>query len=59
MFHTFIFQPLYNALVMLTAFIPGHNLGLAIIILTLVVRFIFLPLQKQALNTQRKLKEFF
>lgn len=57
MFHTFIFQPLYNALVMLTAFIPGHNLGLAIIILTLVVRFIFLPLQKQALNTQRKLKE--
>ena len=57
MFHTFIFQPLYNALVALTAVVPGHNLGVAIIILTVVVRVILLPLQKKALTTQRKLKE--
>jgi len=57
MFHTFIFQPLYNALVALTTFLPGNNLGLAIIVLTITVRLILLPLQRQALRTQRKLKE--
>ncbi|MCR4329531.1 MAG: YidC/Oxa1 family membrane protein insertase [Candidatus Roizmanbacteria bacterium] len=41
----------------LTAFLPGHNLGVAIIILTFGVRLILVPLQKKALGTQRKLKE--
>lgn len=57
MFHTFIFQPLYNALVALTAVVPGHNLGFAIILLTFIVRLILLPLQRRALMTQRKMKE--
>lgn len=57
MFHSFIFQPLYNTLVALTAVLPGHNLGLAIIILTLGVRVILIPLQRRALATQRRLKE--
>lgn len=57
MFHTIIFQPLYNTLVALTAIFPNHSLGLAIITLTIIVRLILLPLQRKALATQRKMKE--
>lgn len=56
MFHSFIFLPLYNSLIFLVGILPSHNVGLAIIILTVCVRVLLVPFQKQALNTQRKLK---
>ncbi len=56
-FHTFFFEPLYNALVFLSSILPGHSIGWAIIILTLIVKFALLPLYRQSLHTQRKMKE--
>ncbi len=38
MFHTLIYVPLYNALLWLVQVLPGHDLGLAIILITLLVR---------------------
>ncbi|MDP3784569.1 MAG: YidC/Oxa1 family membrane protein insertase [bacterium] len=52
-----LYRPLFNALVFLTAFLPGHDVGLAIILLTLLVRFILLPLSHKSLTTQIKLKK--
>lgn len=57
MFHNFIFLPLYNGLVAIMELIPGIDLGLAVIIFTIVVRFILFPLSKSALLTQVKMKE--
>lgn len=56
-FHVVFFQPLYNALVWLTDVLPGGDVGLAVIILTVVVRLILFPLQHKMTHTQRKMKE--
>ncbi|MDO8493307.1 MAG: YidC/Oxa1 family membrane protein insertase [bacterium] len=57
MFHSIFYQPLYNALVFLTALIPNHDLGLAVVLLTLLVKVILIPISHKTIKTQRKLKE--
>ncbi len=57
LFNLIFFQPLYNGLVWLTDVLPGGTVGWAVVILTLVVRFILFPLQHRMLHTQRKIKE--
>jgi len=56
-FNIIFYQPLYNSLVFLTSVLPFHDLGLAIIFLTVIVRFILLPLSHKSVVTQRKIKE--
>lgn len=51
-----LYRPLANALVFLTSLLPGHDVGLAIILLTLLVRLILFPLSHKSLLTQIKLK---
>lgn len=51
------YEPLYNALVWLSAVLPGHNLGLAVIILTVAVKAALLPLQRRVSHTQIRMKE--
>ncbi|MEK7535983.1 MAG: YidC/Oxa1 family membrane protein insertase [Patescibacteria group bacterium] len=55
-FNTLLYQPFYNALVFLTAILPGGDVGFAVIALTIVVRFILMPLTHKQLHTQRKMK---
>ena len=57
LFNTFFYRPLYNVLILLSSITPGHDLGLAIILLTLVVRLAFSPLSHKALHTQKKMRE--
>ena len=57
LFNTFFYRPLYNILIVLSGLVPHGDLGIAIILLTLVVRLIFAPLSHKALHTQKKLKE--
>lgn len=47
-----IHQPLYNGLVFLIDAIPGGNVAVAIIVLTLVVKLILFPLTKKSIRTQ-------
>jgi Preprotein translocase subunit YidC len=42
MYHNFVYQPILNTLLWLYG-VLGNNLGLAIIVLTLLVRFILIP----------------
>ncbi|MFA5830292.1 MAG: YidC/Oxa1 family membrane protein insertase [Candidatus Paceibacterota bacterium] len=56
-FHTFFFQPLYNALVFLVDVLPGGNVGLAVIILTLLVKFLLFPLSQKSITTQAKMRK--
>ena len=57
MFNTFIYQPLYNALITLLYIVPGANAGLAVVLLTLIVKILLLPFSISASVTQRKMKE--
>lgn len=55
-FRQIFFLPLYNALVWLSSVLPGSDIGLAIIVLTLLVRLVLFPLQHRMSKTQRLLK---
>jgi len=56
-FHLFFYDPLYNALIFILSVLPHANVGIAVIILTVVVRLVLFPLSKGAVQTQMKLKE--
>lgn len=51
-------RPLTNLLIFLTNTIPGHDLGIAIIVLTIIIRFILYPLSKKAIVNQRAMQAF-
>ena len=55
-FYTVFYNPIYNALVALVALIPGSDAGIAIILLTIVIRLILLPFSLSAARTQRAMK---
>ncbi|MEK9168119.1 MAG: YidC/Oxa1 family membrane protein insertase [Patescibacteria group bacterium] len=57
LFNTFLYEPLYNGLLFLVAILPGADLGIAVIILTLLVKFALLPLAHKTAKTQVKMKE--
>ncbi|MEK7478140.1 MAG: YidC/Oxa1 family membrane protein insertase [Patescibacteria group bacterium] len=57
MFNALFYQPLYNALVYLSSIVPGNNIGLAIILLTLLVKIVLLPLYHKAATTQAKMRK--
>ena len=50
--HTVFFDPIYNGLISFVNIIPGADLGLAIIALTIVVKLVLLPLSLKAARTQ-------
>ncbi|MDA1060686.1 MAG: YidC/Oxa1 family membrane protein insertase [bacterium] len=51
------YRPIYNALIFIASVIPGHSLGLAIILLTLIIRTILLIPSQKAMKSQRKMQE--
>jgi len=55
-YHEVFYRPLLNGLLFLTSIIPGHDLGIAVIVLTIVVRFILFPITHSTLKTQRAMK---
>jgi YidC/Oxa1 family membrane protein insertase len=57
MFTTIIVQPIFNLLVFITAVVPGHNFGLAIILFTIVVRLLMWPLVRKQLHHARAMRE--
>src|SRR3989338_9674931 len=55
-FDIFLYHPLFNFLVLIYNYIPGHDFGLAVILLTVIIRFILYPLSVKALNSQKVLQ---
>lgn len=56
-FNTFFYQPIFNLLVFLYNIIPGHDLGVAIILLTIIIKLALLPLSKQSIKSQKAMQE--
>lgn len=56
-FNTILYQPLLNGLVLLYQYLPGQDLGIAIIVLTVIIRVIFYPLMLQSIKSQKILTE--
>lgn len=55
LFYTLLYQPLFNALVLLYEFLPGRDLGVAIVVLTILVRLALSPLLTKQIRSQKKL----
>lgn len=50
------YRPLLNGLVFLTNILPWHDLGLAVILLTLIIKIATFPLTHSMLKTQKTMK---
>lgn len=51
------YRPIYNGLIFFTAMVPKHDLGLAIILLTIIIRTILLVPSQKAMKSQRRMQE--
>jgi membrane protein insertase Oxa1/YidC/SpoIIIJ len=56
LFSHLFFAPVYNLFIFLLSFLPNHSLGLAIILLTIIIRLILLVPQHHMLMSTRKLQ---
>lgn len=52
-----IYQPMLNALVALVSYMPGHQLGLAVIALTIIIRTLLLVPSQRAIEAQMRMQE--
>jgi YidC/Oxa1 family membrane protein insertase len=55
-FNALFYNPLYNGLIFLLSLLPGADVGLAIILFTILVKLALFPLSKKAVRTQMALK---
>jgi len=56
-FNTLLYQPVLNLLVYFYNVLPGNDIGLAIIALTIIIKLILLPLSMQSIKSQKAMQE--
>lgn len=57
MFDTIIVKPIFNALFLIYGAIPGGDFGIALIIFTILIRFLLYPLLKKQLHQTRMMQK--
>ena len=57
LFNEALYRPLFNGLIFLYNIIPLHDFGIAIILLTIIIRLILYPLNQKAIKSQKALGE--
>jgi YidC/Oxa1 family membrane protein insertase len=56
-FNEALYYPLLNVLFLLYHYLPGQDLGIAVILLTVLIKFIFYPLGTQTFKSQKAMSE--
>lgn len=57
LFRTLIYTPMLNALVAILIYTPGHYLGWAVILLTIIIRTLLLIPSQKGMRAQRRMQE--
>jgi len=57
LFNEVVYRPLYNLLIFVYNTLSFHDFGIAIIIVTIILKFILLPLSKKQIESQKKMQE--
>ncbi|MBU4216685.1 YidC/Oxa1 family membrane protein insertase [Candidatus Parcubacteria bacterium] len=57
MFETLFYQPILNLLIWLYDVIPGQDLGIAIILLTIIIKILLYSLNSKQIKSQKELQE--
>jgi len=52
---SFLIKPISDLLMFLSKIVPGHDLGIVIILLTLIIRLVLFPLSRQSIRAQSKM----
>ena len=55
--HYLFYRPIFNTLVFLISIIPGHSLGWAIILLTLIIKLVLLGPNQKAVRAQKLMQK--
>ncbi len=55
LFNEIFYKPLFNALIFLYNIIPNHDMGISIIVLTIIIRLILWPLTSKGIKSQKTL----
>jgi YidC/Oxa1 family membrane protein insertase len=56
-FQTLLVNPLFNLLILIYGVIPGHDLGVAVIVMSVIVRLALWPLVAKQLHSQRVMQQ--
>ncbi len=56
MFHTIFYEPIYNLIVLTLTYVPLHDIGTTIVLVTLFVKLLLLPLNLSTLRSQYIMK---
>ncbi len=57
LWHSIVYRPLFNVLIVFINILPGHSVGGAIILLTVLVRLALFPLTGKSIRVQKAMKE--
>ena len=56
-YNEILYRPLFNIMVYLQTLIPGGDLGVTIIVLTVIIRVLFMPLSLKMIKSQKLMKD--
>lgn len=57
LYHTIFYQPIFNLLIWFYNIIPGHDIGLAIIFVTIIIKIVLYPFSLQGIKAQKALQD--
>lgn len=57
LFHVILYKPIFNIFVALYNVIPGHDVGVVILLITLFIRLVLYPLTSAGIKAQRSMQE--
>lgn len=57
-FKVLFYIPLYNGLILLFNIVPGSDMGVAVILFTIIVKLVLFPLSYKSVKTQIQMKRF-
>ncbi len=57
LFHIVLYQPLFNLFVFLYNILPAHDVGLVILLVTVIIRLVLYPLTSAGLKAQKTMQE--
>jgi YidC/Oxa1 family membrane protein insertase len=55
--NTVLYEPFINLLALIVSIVPGGDLGIAVILLTILVKLALFPLSQKSINSQAKMKD--
>lgn len=56
-FHSLFYEPLFNLLIFLYNTVPGHDFGVAIILVTVIIKILLIPSSNSAIKSQKEMAD--